>query len=294
MKSRFCLAVIALLAQRPFVGAVDEVFDSDGVKIRYVVEGEGEPVVLIHGWMADSSMWGQDGAGRTKLEPPPGFQLIALDCRGHGQSDKPHDPEDYGPKMAADVVRLLDHLKIEKAHLVGYSCGAYLAGWVAANYPQRVRSLTYGGQAPLISRGEEQVSDSAEVEVFAKAVDEGRGLGPYILAFAPNASKMTEKQADAIARFLYGNKDVKAFAAVGRSFKRMGVRGEQLKMCQAPVLFIHGANESDAVKEHVASVRELLGRGEVKVIDGADHVTTLTKPEFGATVETFLRTGKVE
>src|SRR5436305_6678681 len=86
--------------------------------------------------------------------------------------------------MAADVVRLLDHLKIEKAHLIGYSSGAFIAGKVAATHPQRVLSVVYGGQAPLIV-GEKASSGSSEVEVFAKAVDEGKDLGAYIIAVTP-------------------------------------------------------------------------------------------------------------
>src|SRR3954467_15605893 len=88
------------------VGADDDVFDSNGVKIRFVTEGKGEAVVLIHGWMGDSSMWGRDRSGNTKLNTTgaDGFQLIAFDCRGHGKSDRPHDPSKYGPEMAADVV----------------------------------------------------------------------------------------------------------------------------------------------------------------------------------------------
>src|SRR3954468_5584446 len=94
------------------IEAADSVFDSNGVKIRYVSEGKGEPVVLIHGWMGDAGMW-----GRLATKPPTKeFQLIALDCRGHGKSDKPHDADKYGAAMADDVVRLLDHLKLEKAH----------------------------------------------------------------------------------------------------------------------------------------------------------------------------------
>ncbi|RPJ00766.1 MAG: alpha/beta hydrolase, partial [Candidatus Aminicenantes bacterium] len=154
MKSRslFTLLVICCLAPR-LMGADDGMFDSNGVKIRYVTAGTGVPVVLIHGWMADSSMWGRDRDGNTKLDTAraEGFQLIALDCRGHGQSDKPHDPKMYGPEMAADVVRLLDHLKIKKAHLVGYSSGAFIAGKVAATHPKRVLSVVYAGQAPLVA-----------------------------------------------------------------------------------------------------------------------------------------------
>ena len=295
MKYRSLLTalVVCCLVPRP-VDAADDVFDSNGVKIRYVTEGKGEPVVLIHGWMGDSSMWGRDRSGNTKLNTSDadGFQLIALDCRGHGKSDKPHDPEKYGPEMAADVVRLLDHLKIEKAHLIGYSSGAFIAGKVAATHPERVLSVVYGGQAPVIA-GAMKSSDFSEVEIFAKAVDEGKDLGSYIIAVMPaDKPKPTEEQAKAIAKFMYGGKDVKAFAAAGRSFKNLDVTAEQLKKCKAPILFIHGGNESDHVKNRVATVRKLLGRGEVKIVEGGDHMTTLAKPEFGAAIIEFLRSGK--
>jgi pimeloyl-ACP methyl ester carboxylesterase len=178
--SLLTVLVVCCLAPRPG-HAADDVFDSNGVKIRYVTEGDGEPVVLIHGWMADSSMWGRDSSGNTKLDTThaKGFKFIALDCRGHGKSDKPHDVAMYGPEMAADVVRLLDHLKIEKAHLIGYSSGAHIAGMVAATHPERVLSVVYGGQAPIIAGPKS--SGSSEVEVFAKAVDEGKDLGSYIM-----------------------------------------------------------------------------------------------------------------
>jgi pimeloyl-ACP methyl ester carboxylesterase len=280
------------------VDAADDIFDSNGVKIRYVTEGKGVPVVLIHGWMGDSSMWGRDRIGNTKLNTTgaEGFQLIALDCRGHGKSDKPHDPEKYGPEMAADVVRLLDHLKIKKAHLIGYSSGAFIAGKVAATHPERVLSVVYAGQAPLVAEAKSagaKSSGPSEVEVFAKAVDEGKDLGTYIIAVTPPGKpKPTEAQAKAIAWFLYNGKDVKAFRAAGLSFKNLEVTEKQLSRCKAPILFIHGGSESDHVKDRVAAVRKLLGRGEVKIIEGGDHITTLTKPEFASALLAFLRSGK--
>jgi pimeloyl-ACP methyl ester carboxylesterase len=295
-KFRFLLAMFAAFCLAPGpADAADGVFDSDGVKIRYVTEGTGEPVVLIHGWMADSSMWGRDRSGNTKLNAAgaEGFQLIALDCRGHGQSDKPHDPEQYGAAMAADVVRLLDHLKIEKAHLVGYSMGAFIAGKVAATHPRRVLSVIYAGQAPLVAGLKS--SGTSEVDIFAKAVDEGGDLGSYIIAvMPPGRPKPTEAQASAMARFMFGGKDVKAFAAAGLSFGDLEVTAKQLRKCKAPVLFIHGGNESDYVKDRVAAVRKLLGRGELKIIAGGDHSTTIIKPEFGSAILEFLRTGKVK
>jgi pimeloyl-ACP methyl ester carboxylesterase len=268
--------------------AGEGVFDSNGVKIHYATEGTGEAVVLLHGWMSDSSMWGPLDTNPATEE----FQLIALDLRGHGKSDKPHDPAKYDAEVAADVIRLLDHLKIEKAHLVGYSSGSFVAGKVAATHPDRVRSVVFGGQAPIV--GEVRDSDFAEVELFAGLVDEGKDLGEYVLAVTPKEAKLTEERAKVLAAFAYAGKDVKAFAAAGRGYKHLAVTAEELKKCTAPMLFLHGGNESAHVKTKVAAAREALGRGELKIIDGGNHMTTLADPEFGDSIETFLRHGKLE
>ena len=268
--------------------AEDGVFDSNGVKIRYVTEGKGEAIVLLHGWMSDAGMWGRLDTNPASKE----FQLIALDLRGHGGSDKPHDAAKYDAEVAADVIRLLDHLKIEKAHLVGYSSGSYVAGKVAALGPNRVRSLVFGGQAPLI--GAVKDSDFSEVELFARLVDENKDLGAYIQEVYPAESKLTEAQAKAIAKFAYAGKDVQAFAAAGRGYKHLSVTVEELQRCEAPILFIHGGNESEHVKSKAAAARQVLGRGELKIIEGGNHITTLANPEFGSSILTFLRQGKLE
>ncbi len=284
-------AAVASLTTCSSAQAADEFFDSKGVKIRYVTAGEGEPVVLIHGWMSDSSMWGRDAAGNTKLDPngAKGFLLIALDCRGHGKSDKPYDQSKYGAEMAADVVRLLDHLNIKKAHLIGYSMGAFIAGKVAATHPERVLSVVYGGQAPLIE-SKQPSTGSNEVEVFAKAVDEGKGLGPYIIAvMPPNRPKLNMDQANALAQIAFGGKDVKAFAVAGLSLGKLRVSPKDLRRCKAPALFIYGANESDSVKAGIAAAKEVLTRAQTKIVEGGDHMTTLTNPEFAAAIIQFLR-----
>lgn len=297
---RLAPVVIALLniccIRTQFAHAADDVFDSNGVKIRYVTEGKGQAVVLIHGWMADSSMWGCDAAGNTKLDTKNAdeFQVIALDCRGHGKSDKPRDADKYGREMANDVVRLLDHLKIEKAHLIGYSSGAFIAGHVVAIHPERVLSVIYAGQAPIVTELIKP-NDFSECEVFAKAVDEGKGLGAYILAVTPDdRRKPNEMQANAIAQYMFKDKDVQAIARAGNTFKELRVSGDLLRKCPVPTLFIRGENESEHVKSRVAAVRKLLDRGEVKIIEDGDHMTTLAKPEFAETILEFLRTGKLK
>jgi pimeloyl-ACP methyl ester carboxylesterase len=271
----------------------DATFDSNGVKIRYVTAGAGETVVLIHGWMADATMWGRDASGNPRLNADglPGFRVVALDCRGHGKSDKPYETTKYGAEMAADVVRLLDHLKVKKAHLVGYSMGAFIAGKVAATNPGRVLSVIYGGQAPILA-GPEPLRFS-EVDAFAKAVDEGKGLGSYLLAVTPpDKLKLTPEQADAFANAMFKGKDVKALAAAGRSFQDLRVTPEELRRCPAPVLFLYGGNESDYVKRCVADAHRALGRGEIKIVEGGDHMTTLAKREFGTSLVQFLQAHK--
>jgi len=123
--------------------AEDTFFDSDGVKIRYTDEGHGQPVVLIHGFMATGDMnWRVNGVAKELLK---NYRVITLDNRGHGKSDKPIEADDYGEKMAQDVIRLLDHLKIKQAHLVGYSMGGMITLKVAAIAPERMLSGVIGG-----------------------------------------------------------------------------------------------------------------------------------------------------
>lgn len=293
-KSWYVIAVLFIcLGAVNSVAAADDYFVSNGVKIRYVTAGTGEAVVLIHGWMSDSSMWGQDASGNTELktDSDDGFQVIALDCRGHGKSGKPKKVEEYGAEMANDVVRLLDHLNIKKAHLVGYSSGAFIAGKVAAAHPKRVLSVVYAGQAPVIAETTKP-SDFSDVYRFAKAVDE-KNLAAYLVSVAPaNLPKPTLEQAKAFADYYYADKDVEAFATSGRSLPQLKVKTKDLKRYKGPILFIYGSNESEHVKNRVASVKNILGRGEVHIVEGGDHVTTITKPDFGATLVKFLNSNK--
>lgn len=266
--------------------AQDAFFNSKGVKIRYVTAGEGEAIVLVHGWMGDGNMW-----GNPKPTAPPGFKVIAIDCRGHGKSDKLYDPKQYGPEMAKDVVRLLDHLNIKRAHLIGYSMGSFIIGQVAATNPDRVISLIYGGQAPLVKGTHPQAF--SEADAFAKAVKDGKGLGPYIIAVSPsNRPKPTIEQANAYANFMFAGKDVKALAASGLNFRGMEVSLESIRKCKAPAIFIYGGSESAYVKNRVAAVRKLLPGTEEKVIEGGDHMTTVAKPGFGQAIVEFIMKNK--
>ena len=124
-----------------------ESFDAKGVQIRYLAQGTGEPVVLIHGLHSSAVInWKQPGIIDLLAKKN---RVIALDLPGHGGSDKPENDEAYGVQMADDVILLLDHLKIKKAHIVGYSLGGMVALKLIAKHPDRVLSGTLGGMGWL-------------------------------------------------------------------------------------------------------------------------------------------------
>jgi pimeloyl-ACP methyl ester carboxylesterase len=125
-------------------------FMSDGVEIAYLVGGpetdaSRPPVLLIHGFASNIDMnWVSTSWVRDLTAA--GHRVIAIDNRGHGKSQKLYETTDYsGPLMARDALRLLDHLKVERAHVIGYSMGARIAAFLAIQNPERVASLVFGG-----------------------------------------------------------------------------------------------------------------------------------------------------
>jgi pimeloyl-ACP methyl ester carboxylesterase len=122
-------------------------FSSDGVKIHYSVTGQGAPVILVHGLYSSAAMnWEIPGTAAALAKR---CQVIALDNRGHGQSDKPQAEGAYGTNMVEDVVRLMDHLGIARAPVVGYSLGGMIVMKLATMHPQRVSSVVLGGMGWL-------------------------------------------------------------------------------------------------------------------------------------------------
>jgi pimeloyl-ACP methyl ester carboxylesterase len=256
-------------------------FDSDGVRIHYVVRGkeDGEPVLLIHGFTG--SIEGQWGPVIKVLAKD--YKVIALDCRGHGGSEKPHDPKKYGLEMAKDCVRLLDHLKVEKAHVAGYSMGGTIALQLAVRYPDRVRTLTLGG-AGLPQPGREKL-----METLAESLEQGKGIGPLVVALTPkDQPRPTAEQIKVIDAFVLARNDPKALAAVVRGGinKDLALSEEQIKGLKMPALALVG--EKDPVREGVDRLKEWLPGLQVVVIPKADHITTFGRPEFVTALAEFL------
>jgi pimeloyl-ACP methyl ester carboxylesterase len=148
MRAALLLALIATTAAaQPATTPPDQFFDSNGVRIRYVEQGQGPAIVLMHGYTGTLDRHFIANGVFANLAKD--HRAIAIDLRGHGKSGKPHDPKAYGEEFARDVVRLLDHLKIQRAHVLGYSLGAFIAGRVATMHQERLMSVVYVAGLPL-------------------------------------------------------------------------------------------------------------------------------------------------
>lgn len=256
-------------------------FDSAGVPIHYLVKGPGdaEPLVLIHGFACNiDTQWGPLIPSLQKE-----FKVIALDCRGHGSSGKPHDPKMYGVEMVEDVARLLDHLKIERAHIAGYSMGGTIALALAVRHPQRVRSLVLGGSGAWEAGREKLMLEVAE------SLENGRGLGPLLTWLTPPGKKLPPETIKLLDRLVLSQNDPLALAAVIRG--ALGSHGlttldERIGGIRAPILAVIGAD--DPLRPSVDRLKQLARQTKVVVIDHADHMTAPLRPEFLAAMQEFL------
>jgi pimeloyl-ACP methyl ester carboxylesterase len=144
MRFRLLLLLILPVFWQPSIAADSRTFDSDGVTLRYLTAGAGDTVVLLHGFSGSAQGLYVD-PGTFDALVASGYRVVALDQRGHGESDKPYGADDYGMHMVEDVRRLLDHLGVDRVHLVGYSMGGKVSNTFRATYPNRLLTVTLGG-----------------------------------------------------------------------------------------------------------------------------------------------------
>jgi pimeloyl-ACP methyl ester carboxylesterase len=279
VKRDVLLFIVILVFSIPFLRADDFFFDSAGVKIHYIVEGKGEPVLLIHGFAVDiQDQWVMPGIVKGLSDT---FQVIAIDNRGHGKSDKPHDRNAYGMNMIEDPIRLLDHLKIRKAHVVGYSMGGLITSVIAALHPERLRTAVLGGMG-WTPPGQ----DDLAIANLADSLEKGQGIGPLIRALAPVGSKPpTQAEVDMMNKYLMAKNDTMALAAVLRGMPPQPTEA-QIKANKVPVLALIG--EVDPAKAGVDRLNGLMPNLKTVVIPGANHGTAHGNPEFIKNLKAFL------
>ena len=265
----------------PSSHAEDFYFDSDGVQIHYTIEGKGEPVLLIHGFAADIQLnWGNPGVIKALSD---NFQVIALDNRGHGQSDKPHDPQAYGMNMVEDPIRLLDHLDIEKAHIVGYSMGGFITLGILAHYPERVLSAVVGGAGWVPP---DQDFLGLDTNTLAESLEQGKGIAPLIIALTPKgAPQRTPEEIEATNKMFLLTNDPLALAAASRN-TILSPPEDRIRSINVPVLALIG--EADPLKMYVDTLDGLMRNLKIAVIPNATHETALADPAFSKNIKAFL------
>lgn len=258
-------------------------FDSDGVRIRYVDEGlrDGEPVVLVHGFTADISMqWAGPGVIRALKDD---YRVIALDNRGHGKSEKPHEPEKYGLEMVRDVTRLMDYLEIKQAHVVGYSMGGFITCKLLTLHPERLITATLGGAG--WPRDDEP--RQAMLTELVESLESGNGIGPLLKGLTPPGKPVpSDDQLKGMSQLAMLINDPLALAAALRGRKELTVPEADLKKNRLPVLALIGAE--DPLKTGVDELVGVLPELEVVVIPSADHMNAFGKAEFKAHLRRFL------
>lgn len=243
-------------------------FDSAGERLFYELHGPdaGAPVVLAHGFASDYQLnW--VGTRWQETLVLAGYRVIGLDCRGHGRSDKPHDPAAYSlDVMAADVRRLLDQLRIDSAHYLGYSMGARIGLQAIIDFPDRLRRAVLGGIG--------MTGATEDADQIARALRGGKPESASALSFQRFASARPVNDLQALAACMEG---------LGRSAPPDSAR---LATIQTPILLVVG--ERDEIARDTAELAGQIPSARLVVIPGRDHMSTVPARQFKDAALEFL------
>ena len=254
-----------------------QIFFSGGVRIAFTdegpnegtSEGKAEPVLLIHGF-ASSVRYNWRETGWIAFLVRNGFRVVAMDSRGHGDSDKLYDPSDYGAApMAEDARRLLDHLRLARADVMGYSMGARISAFLALAHPERVRSAVLAGLA-------------------GNMVRPVAGTGPIAHALeAESIDAVTNATARTFRAFAdRTGGDLKALAACIRGSREPLTR-EMVARIACPVLVVAGGD--DVIAGSADDLARLIPGAQALTVPRRDHMRTVGDRVYMEGVLDFLR-----
>ena len=244
-------------------------FQHDGFDLAFMDEGEGEPVLLIHGF-ASSAKVNWISTGWTSFLQSSGFRVIAFDNRGHGQTSKSYSEADYAPgMMAGDGAALLRHLRISRTHVIGYSMGARIAAFLAFEWPELVQTVTFGGLGDGLLHG----------------VGDWDPIAAALLSDAPET--FTDARGAAFRKFAdQTQSDRRALAAcIARSRELVTVN--QLARIAAPALVAVGT--LDDIGGSAQGLASAMNSAQAFAIEGRDHMLAVGDRSFKKAALDFLR-----
>ena len=241
----------------------------DGVRIAYETVGSGPSVVLVHGFAA-SRVQNWKGPGWYETLTGAGYRVVAMDCRGHGDSDKPHDPTAYDHSiMAEDVAAVMEAANAMPAFLMGYSMGGFISMHVLMDHPDMIKKLVVGG-----------VGGS----YLGRAFGSRDAIADALVA--DDKSKITDPISKSFREFAeQSGKDRQALAACMRANRRPFTAPE-LKQSKRPVLVVCG--ENDALTGPPEPLAEAFADGRAIVVPRRDHMTTVGDKVYKEAVLEFF------
>ena len=243
-------------------------FHNGALEIAYLDEGEGDPILLVHGFASTKDVNWVYPTWVSELKKN-GRRVIALDNRGHGESGKLYDAQAYDiGTMAGDISALMDHLGIARADIMGYSLGARMTAWLALHERQRLRSAILGGIGiGLIEGGGpgEKVALALEAPTLEEVTDP---VGRTFRAFAEQTRS-----------------DRRALAACLRGSRRLLTRNEVAEIA-VPVLIAVGT--ADEIAGSASSLAKIIPGSQVLDIPNRDHMRAVGDKVYKAGVLDFL------
>ena len=243
-------------------------FHNGEVEIAYLDEGEGDPIVLVHGFASSKNVNWVYPTWVSELRKG-GRRVIALDNRGHGDSAKLYDAAAYEIAiMAGDIIALMDHLNFERADVMGYSLGSRMAAVLARQAPQRLRSAIFGG--------------------IGIGLVEGGGPGENVaLALeAPSLDEVTDPVGRTFRAFADQTRsDRRALAACLRGSRRLMTRDEAAAI-KVPVLIAVGT--ADEIAGSASALGRIIAGAEVLDIPNRDHMRAVGDKVYKSGVIDFL------
>jgi pimeloyl-ACP methyl ester carboxylesterase len=243
-------------------------FHNGAVEIAYLDEGEGDPIVLVHGFASTKNVNWVYPTWVSELKKN-GRRVIAFDNRGHGDSSKLYDPDAYEvATMAGDITALMDYLHIERADVMGYSLGSRMTAVLARSQPKRLRSAIFGGIGiGLIEGGGpgENVAQALEADSLDDVTDP---VGRTFRAFADQTRS-----------------DHRALVACLRGSRRLMTRDEAAEIA-VPVLIAVGT--SDEIAGSAEALGKIIPGSRVLNIPNRDHMRAVGDKVYKAGVLDFL------
>ena len=260
---------------RTILEAPDQYFTRDSARLRYREAGQGEPVVVLHGYTQRI-----EGILELTDSLTGSHRVIALDERGFGESTKFSDPARYGRAFGDDVIALLDHLQIPKAHLVGHSMGASVAADVALRYPTRVSSIALLA-GPFYP---DSAAMAGHLAPYVASQEKGKGLKTFIAWLIPG---IPDSMATEIDREIQATNDHGVLVAELNGMGGLAVPAGAKPDSTIRVLITVGSG--DPLLPQSRALKTLWPRSTLIEVQGANHFDVISKGEVVQAIRAVIR-----